>query len=105
MSEQTYDDAVARERMDHGLCPECGVGPTMHTGLPGSTVCSLREDGVRNRIIFYEHTKKIDRRVRETLSDPGKTVPRRRDLGPDKDEMEALHHWQARALRRAGLLR
>lgn len=44
------------------------------------------------------------RAVLIALADPGSITPRRRDLGPERDKMELLTSWQARALIEAGLL-
>jgi hypothetical protein len=36
--------------------------------------------------------------VRRAISDPGHVLPRRRDLGPDGDQLERLANWSARAV-------
>jgi hypothetical protein len=38
------------------------------------------------------------RTLRLALADPGAFTPRRRDVGPERDEPEPLTDWQARAV-------
>jgi hypothetical protein len=49
---QRYTDDQALVRMTHGRCPECGYPASEHGGWVRK--CSLREDGVLDRIAQYE---------------------------------------------------
>lgn len=49
---QTYADPQARQRMDYGLCPECGHPVDRHAGAGGPN-CSLTDNGVAQRIAAY----------------------------------------------------
>lgn len=52
---QRYSDPVAQERMSMGLCPECGEPPESHLNdLLFFAPCSLREDGVRERVAEFD---------------------------------------------------
>lgn len=53
MAEQRYTDEIARTRMAHKLCPECGVSADSHGGWGGPD-CSLTDNGVAARIHQYE---------------------------------------------------
>lgn len=47
---QRYTDPVALDRMADNMCPECNKPAAFHNG---ATDCSLREDGVLDRIRQY----------------------------------------------------
>lgn len=54
---QRYAQPVPRERMSHGLCPECGGPVATHSSdlrfwVPRS--CDLTPQGVTDRIAQYE---------------------------------------------------
>lgn len=56
MSAQRYKHPVARERMSHSLCPECGLAATTHGDdvrfwIPRA--CDLTFRGVVDRIEQY----------------------------------------------------
>lgn len=63
---QRYTQPAAQERMEHGLCPECGTLPEAHySGTPeiwGMLVasCNLRADGVEDRINQYHEDKEAE---------------------------------------------
>lgn len=50
---QRYIDEIAHNRMAKGMCPECGGNPGLHGTLGAIPRCSLREDGVEDRIRQY----------------------------------------------------
>ena len=50
---QRYTSKTALERMAKGLCPECGRQVMEHTGWGSPQGCTLREDGVKERIEQY----------------------------------------------------
>lgn len=57
---QRYEGQQQRTRMEDGLCPECGGKPGIHTDNPRALIfsgCSLREDGVLDRIRQYREDK------------------------------------------------
>ena len=49
---QRYSDRASLARMEQGRCPECGYVPDHHGGW-GHSTCSLRPDGVLDRIDQY----------------------------------------------------
>lgn len=53
---QRYDSSVSIERMEAGLCPECGDAPALHTDDPRFWVprkCDLLRMGVEDRIASH----------------------------------------------------
>jgi hypothetical protein len=53
---QRYKHPVARERMSHGLCPECGMPADMHIDDARFWIprrCDLLPGGVRERVEQY----------------------------------------------------
>jgi len=53
---QRYTSKTALERMEKGLCPECGRTEADHAGW-GSAGCSLTDNGVADRIAQYRRDK------------------------------------------------
>lgn len=51
---QAYTDPIAIERMQSGLCPECGTPASDHNGRGGPKGCSLTDNGVAQRIYNFE---------------------------------------------------
>lgn len=54
---QRYTSKAALERMEKGLCPECGRKAPEHTGFGTLSGCSLSENGVKDRIEQYRRDK------------------------------------------------
>ena len=57
MSAQRYSHPIARERMSHSLCPECGTPAATHSDdmrfwIPRA--CDLTPRGVTDRIEQYQ---------------------------------------------------
>jgi hypothetical protein len=53
---QRYTDLRALDRMDRGLCPECGGTVTQHTGW-GRGDCSLTDNGVAERVAQFHRDR------------------------------------------------
>ncbi len=64
---QRYHGALELERMRHGKCPECGLPPETHGTdprfwIPTRNDCTLRQDGVADRIAYQ---RELDRAADE----------------------------------------
>ena len=57
MTAQRYTSKIALERMEKGLCPECGRQVMEHTGWGSPAGCSLTENGVKGRIEQYRRDR------------------------------------------------
>lgn len=52
----TYSSPLALERLEKGVCPECGGAERDHTGWGGPKGCTLTDYGVALRV--YEYRQK-----------------------------------------------
>lgn len=76
---QRYTDPTALERMADNLCPECGMPGSSHSTSSlfwERYGCSLRPDGVADRIAQYEEDQREECRARLPVTGLNSTTAR-----------------------------